>query len=154
MLSCCLIKCRFIEWKRFLLSSRLGEWNYQQSSRKLLKKCLTQSGKMNKLCMKFQDILPDRRKFYLTRLDTLREDWTILSSNGNSFVSANKEVAHWTVCLTLSHHYKDANVQINMYNHNAPINVFSQKGCGGDTLGLYPKKSPGIWHNALTWLEP
>ena len=49
---------------------------------------------MNKLCMKFQDILPDQRKFYLTRLDTFREEWTILSSKGNSLVSANIEVAH------------------------------------------------------------
>ena len=52
--------------------TRLGEWDYQQSLRKLVKKCLTQSGKMNKLCMKF--------------------------------------------------------------HHNAPINVFSHEGCGGDTL--------------------
>ena len=49
---------------------------------------------MNKSCMKFQDILPDRREFYLTRLDTFRDDWTILSSKGNSLVSANIEVAH------------------------------------------------------------
>ena len=62
---------------------------------------------MNKLCRNFQDILPDRRKFYLTRLDTFREDWTILSSK----VSANTEVAHWTVHLTLSHHYKKTLMQ-------------------------------------------
>ena len=86
--------------------------------------------------MKFQDILPDRRKFYLTRLDTFREDWTILSSKGNSLVSAKIEVPHWTVCQTLSCHCKDANVQINTYNHNEPINVFYHKGCGGVTLGL------------------
>ena len=91
--------------------------------------------------MKFQDILADRRKFYLTRLDMFHEDWTILSSKGNSLVRANIEVVHWTVRLTLSRHYKDANVQINTYNHNAPINVFSQKGSGGDTLGLDQQKS-------------
>ena len=68
------MECRFIERQRFSPSARLGEWDYQQSARKLLKKCLTQSGKMNKLCMTFQDILPDRRKFYLTRLDTFGED--------------------------------------------------------------------------------
>ena len=136
MLNCCLIQCRFIERECFSPSLCLGVWDYQQSLRKLVKKCLTQSGKMNKLCMKFQDILPDRRKFYRTRSDTFREDWTILSSKGNSLASANIEVAHWTVRLTLSHHHKDANVLINTYNNNAPINVFSQKGCGGDTLGL------------------
>ena len=94
MLNCCLIECRFIERESFSPSSRLGEWDYQQSLRKLVKRCLTQSGKMNKLCMKFQDILPDRRKFYLTGLDTFREDWTILRSKGISLVSANIEVAH------------------------------------------------------------
>ena len=88
------IECKFIERERFSPASRLGEWDYQQSSRKMVEKCLTQSGKMNKVCMKFQDILPDRRKFYLTRLDTFREDWTILSSKGNSLVSSNIEVAH------------------------------------------------------------
>ena len=49
----------------------------------------------------------------MIRLDTFREDWTILSSKGNSLVSANIEVAHWTVRLTLSRDYKYANVQIN-----------------------------------------
>ena len=43
--------------------------------------------------------------------------------------------------LTLSHHYIDAKIQINTYNHNAPINVFSEKGSGGDTLGLDQQKS-------------
>ena len=106
--------------------------------------------------MKFQDILPDRRKVYLIRLDTFREDWTILSSKGNSLASANIAVAHWSVRLTLSRHYKDANVQINTYNHNAPINVFSQKECGGDTLGLDQQKSlpwefdRTLWHRDVT----
>ena len=69
-----LIECRFIERERFLPPLVLGEWDYQQSLRKLVKKSLTQSGKMIKSCMKFQDILPDRRQFYLTRLDMFRED--------------------------------------------------------------------------------
>ena len=106
---------------------------------KVGEKCLTQSRKMNILCMKFQDILADRRKFYLSRLDTFLEDWSILSSKGNSLVSAN--IGRTLNCPpTLSRHYKDANVQINTYNHNAPINVFSKKGCGGDTLGLDQQK--------------
>ena len=156
MLHCCLIECRFIERKRFSPSSRLGEWDYQQILRKLVKKCLAQSGKMKKLCMKFQDILQDRRKFYPARLDTFREDWTFFSSKGNSLVSADIEVAHWTVRLTLSRHYKDSNVQINTYDRNAPINVFSQKGCGGDTLGLDQQKSlprefdRTLWHRNVT----
>ena len=61
--------------------------------------------------MKFQDILPDRRKFNLTRLDTFREDWTILSSKGNSLVNPNR--SRTLNCPpTLSRHYKEANVQI------------------------------------------
>ena len=50
----------------------------EHSSRKLLKKCLTESGNMIKLCMKFQDIfarlkgiLPDS----VRRSDTYSEDW-------------------------------------------------------------------------------
>ena len=62
--------------------------------------------------MQFQDILPDRSKFYQTRLDTFREDRTILNSKANSLVSANIEVALWTVRVTVSRHSKDANLQM------------------------------------------
>ena len=74
MLNCCLIECRFIEREHFSPSSHFGERDYQQSLRKLVKKCPTKSGKMNRLCKQFQDTLPDRMKFYLTRLDAFREN--------------------------------------------------------------------------------
>ena len=49
---------------------------WPQSSRKLLRKCLAGSGKLIKLCMKFQDYFVYRSKFLMSPSDKFREDGT------------------------------------------------------------------------------
>ena len=102
----------YCELNRKFLGKRgkwfLRGWDYQQSSRKLLKKCLTQSGTCK----------------------------TILSSKGNSLVSGDIEVAHWTVRLTLSSHYKGANVQINIMH----LSMFPPEAVRRGYPGIRPIK--------------
>ena len=86
------------------------------------------------------------RRLTASREEYLANLWVHMSSGwGQSFCCSLPE--RGPTC-----HYKDVIMQINSYSHNAPINVFLQKGCGGYTLGLDQQKHiyPGNLTEHLT----